>query len=125
MKMRSTSSTHKNTTRELVKEEEEEEKVDGSYKSSGLDDANSHLLTYDLVSVVEHLGNANSGHYITYRRVVSPPPSHKSSTSVDEEATSPEWVVCSDGSVRNVTFSQVTSCAAYILFYERRTDSAL
>lgn len=116
MRMRSTLSTHKNNTQELDKEEAKV-KVDGSYKSSDLD-ANSHLLTYDLVSVVEHLGNANSGHYITYRRVS--PPSHKSSTSVDEEATTPEWVVCSDGSVRSVTFAQVASCTAYMLFYEKR-----
>lgn len=121
MRMRSTLSTHKNNTQELDKEEAKV-KVDGSYKSSDLD-ANSHLLTYDLVSVVEHLGNANSGHYITYRRVS--PPSQKSSTSVDEEATTPEWVVCSDGSVRNVTFAQVASCTAYMLFYEKRKDIAI
>ena len=121
MRMRSTLSTHKNNTQELDKEEAKV-KVDGSYKSSDLD-ANSHLLTYDLVSVVEHLGNANSGHYITYRRVS--PPSHKSSTSVDEEATTPEWVVCSDGSVRSVTFAQVASCTAYMLFYEKMQDIAI
>jgi ubiquitin C-terminal hydrolase len=66
-----------------------------------------HLVTYDLISVVEHIGNANSGHYITYRRISSLP-------------SAAEWVVCSDGSVRNVSFSEVASCAAYLLFYEQR-----
>jgi uncharacterized UBP type Zn finger protein len=75
------------------------------------------LLLYDLVSVVEHLGNAESGHYITYRRI-SPP-----STSVDSQlihSLSSEWVVCSDGSVRNVSFKDVASSCAYLLFYEKR-----
>ena len=94
------------------------EKEDNDTFYSKADTLLETLLLYDLVSVVEHLGNAESGHYITYRRIYSP------SSSVNAQQihilSSSDWVVCSDGSVRNVPFRDVASSCAYLLFYERR-----
>jgi ubiquitin C-terminal hydrolase len=103
--------------REPSSKNKNKDKEDDSVNSSKTNTLTDTLVLYDLLSVVEHLGNAESGHYITYRRI-SPP-----STSVDSQqgySLSSEWVVCSDGSVRNVAFKDVASSCAYLLFYERR-----
>lgn len=57
-------------------------------------------ISYQLVSVIEHVGNAFGGHYQTYR------------------LTEPQrWVLVSDESCRTVSWDQVKSCQAYMLFY--------
>ena len=61
----------------------------------------SNRLLYSLCAVVVHMGGANSGHYVTYR---------KTSQS--------KWVYTSDTSVYPVHRDVVMSSAAYMLFYE-------
>uniref|UniRef100_A0A7S1GLI9 ubiquitinyl hydrolase 1 n=1 Tax=Cyclophora tenuis TaxID=216820 RepID=A0A7S1GLI9_CYCTE len=56
---------------------------------------------YKLQSVVEHCGNAYSGHYQTYRR-----------------RNDNEWCLVSDQSVQLTSWQHVQSCQAYMLFYE-------
>jgi len=60
-------------------------------------------VPYKLQAVVEHQGNAFSGHYQTYRR--RPDDSEK-------------WVLVSDQDVGPRTLLQVKSSQAYMLFYE-------
>ncbi len=55
---------------------------------------------YKLCAVIEHLGGPFSGHYQTYRRVQGR-----------------QWVCTSDTAVYGATTHEVTSCAAYMLFY--------
>jgi hypothetical protein len=77
-------------------------------------------ILYRLMSVVEHIGNANFGHYVTFRRFSS------LQTGVAQEiaaattaATSVErWYRISDESVQVVEWSEVKQCQAYLLFYE-------
>ena len=61
----------------------------------------SNRLLYSLRAVVVHMGGANSGHYVTYR---------KTSQS--------NWVYTSDTSVYPVHREVVMSSTAYMLFYE-------
>lgn len=58
-------------------------------------------ILYRLMSVVEHIGNANFGHYVTYRRY-------------KEE----KWYRISDEHVQLVEWRDVKRCQAYLLFYE-------
>ena len=60
-------------------------------------------LVYKLQSVVEHCGNAFSGHYQTYRR---------------NDGSSSGWCLVSDQTVQTVSWHQVQQCQAYMLFYE-------
>ena len=64
-------------------------------------------IPYKLVSVIEHVGNAFGGHYQTYR------------------LTEPQrWVLVSDESCRTVSWEQVKSCQAYMLFYAAIHETA-
>lgn len=82
---------------------------------------------YLLSSVIVHLGNSSSGHFICYRRKsssssLSPPPSHQSSPSSSSSfstTSSSKWYLTSDISVREVSEKEVFSASAYMLFYER------
>ena len=58
-------------------------------------------MPYRLQSIIEHRGNAYGGHYVSYRR------DH-----------SGEWFRISDNNVTPVSWQQVRSCQAYMLFYE-------
>jgi Ubiquitin carboxyl-terminal hydrolase len=58
-------------------------------------------MTYRLQSIIEHRGNAHGGHYICYRR--------------DHAG---EWFSISDSNVTRISWQQVRSCQAYMLFYE-------
>ncbi|RWS13036.1 ubiquitin carboxyl-terminal hydrolase 30-like protein [Dinothrombium tinctorium] len=60
---------------------------------------------YRLCSVIVHLGDALSGHFITYRR---------GGTS-DEN----KWYYASDMNISQVTLREVLSNPAYMIFYER------
>jgi ubiquitin C-terminal hydrolase len=60
-------------------------------------------VMYKLMSVIEHRGNAFSGHYVAYRRDLANPT---------------DWLLISDESVRKVTWRDVANCQAYMLFYE-------
>ncbi len=58
-------------------------------------------LPYKLQSVIEHRGNAFGGHYVSYRR------DHTGS-----------WFCISDNVVTPVSWRDVQTCQAYMLFYE-------
>lgn len=66
----------------------------------------SSCKLYRLMSVIEHLGNAYSGHYQTYRRFRS------------SDGSTDEWVQISDQSITPIRWSAVQRCQAYMLFYE-------
>jgi ubiquitin C-terminal hydrolase len=70
-------------------------------------------IMYELCAVIQHHGGAVGGHYTTYRKV-------SSDESGEEEAT---WVHASDLDVEEVSISKVLSCEAYLLFYERKSES--
>jgi len=55
--------------------------------------------TYDLLSVVVHVGKLNSGHYISYSRVAN------------------QWFLFDDHKVTLVSESQVLGAEAFLLFY--------
>ncbi len=58
-------------------------------------------LTYNLMAIIEHRGNAHTGHYVTYRR-----------------RTSDSWIVVSDDHVSAVSWDVVRRSQAYMLMYE-------
>jgi len=58
-------------------------------------------MPYRLQSVIEHRGNAFGGHYVSYRR------DHTGS-----------WFCISDSLVTPVSWREVQTCQAYMLFYE-------
>ena len=74
------------------------------------------LRKYRLMSVIEHRGNAFSGHYLTYRRVVDQtlncvnPSTGRPSTA--------DWAVVSDERISYISWNDVRQCNAYMLIYE-------
>uniref|UniRef100_A0A1B0FNL2 ubiquitinyl hydrolase 1 n=1 Tax=Glossina morsitans morsitans TaxID=37546 RepID=A0A1B0FNL2_GLOMM len=66
---------------------------------------------YRLLAVVVHSGEANSGHFVTYRRGAL----HNSH----------RWYYTSDTVVRNVSVDEVLSVAAYLIFYERHSQRTM
>ncbi|XP_057380249.1 ubiquitin carboxyl-terminal hydrolase 30 homolog [Daphnia carinata] len=64
-------------------------------------------VTYRLRAVVEHLGMADSGHFVTFRRNI-----------VDGRT---RWFYTSDTFTRTATFDEVLKSSPYMLFYERCT----
>lgn len=58
-------------------------------------------ISYRLQSIIEHRGNAFGGHYVSYRK-----------------DSSGSWFQISDAAVTKVSWQQVQSCQAYMLFYE-------
>ncbi|KAK9062258.1 hypothetical protein SSX86_019444 [Deinandra increscens subsp. villosa] len=67
---------------------------------------------YNLVSVVEHFGNAGGGHYRVYRRVIS---------KINNSEV--EWVGVSDSQVYSVLEEDVLAAEATLLFYEKASQS--
>jgi len=66
---------------------------------------------YRLQTVIVHLGDVHSGHFVAYRRV----PVRGGS----------RWFQCSDTSVQEVTQENVFKCDAYMLLYERHSAAPL
>ncbi|KAF4517136.1 hypothetical protein B566_EDAN006435 [Ephemera danica] len=62
---------------------------------------------YKLQAVVVHLGEENSGHFITYRR---PPPPY---------ASTGKWIYVSDEQCYATNLADVLCVCAYMLFYEK------
>lgn len=60
-------------------------------------------VSYRLVSVVMHIGNANAGHYVNYTWVKGN-----------------EWCYCSDQTLYRVKAEEVLACQAYMLIYQRQ-----
>jgi hypothetical protein len=86
-------------------EEEEEEEENQSILSAAAtsrSDCRARTIPYELMSVVEHDGNAFGGHYQTYRRV---------------DPKGKDWVLVSDEKVASRTWNEVRRCQAYMLFY--------
>ncbi|KAL3822504.1 hypothetical protein ACHAXA_002522 [Cyclostephanos tholiformis] len=81
-------------------EEEEDRRILPAATSRS--DCSARKIPYELMSVIEHVGNACGGHYQTYRRV-------------DSERK--EWVIVSDENVASRTWNDVRRCQAYMLFY--------
>jgi ubiquitin C-terminal hydrolase len=80
--------------------EDENDRQDISWSSSN-NNNNSNKMPYRLQSVIEHQGNAYGGHYVSYRR------DHTGS-----------WFRISDSRVVKVSWRDVQTCQAYMLFYE-------
>lgn len=73
--------------------------------------------TYDLMSVVVHVGEIDTGHYVSYCRVgdqVSTPMSTTASMLTD---SSSQWFKFNDHKVELATMSEVLGAQAYLLFY--------
>lgn len=73
--------------------------VAGSSGSNTRTERNKKMM-YRLESIIEHRGNAHGGHYVCYRRFGA------------------SWFRISDSIVTPVSWKQVRSCQAYMLFYE-------
>jgi hypothetical protein len=71
------------------------------FPSTDAMDENHENMPYRLQSVIEHRGNAFGGHYVSYRR------DHTGS-----------WFCISDSLVNPVSWREVQTCQAYMLFYE-------
>lgn len=70
------------------------------------DRSKSSRLMYKLYAILEHAGNAYSGHYVTYRRM---------SNGNDDK-----WCLISDDSIAtDLPWSRVRTAQAYMLFYEQ------
>ncbi|KAI8073376.1 hypothetical protein BC940DRAFT_344025 [Gongronella butleri] len=80
-------------------------------------------IPYRLTAVIEHHGNHDSGHFVTYRRKKLPTgqdvrlPPHLIDTSPSPSST--KFWRCSDTIVEEVDLDTVLSSEAYMLFYER------
>ncbi|XP_058830794.1 ubiquitin carboxyl-terminal hydrolase 30 homolog [Topomyia yanbarensis] len=65
---------------------------------------------YRLLAVIVHSGEANSGHFVTYRRGAL--------------RNSHKWFYTSDAVVKEVSIEEVLSSPAYMLFYDRGPSSS-
>ena len=74
--------------------------VTGTGRHSQTGDGRRQKILYQLVSIIEHRGNAFGGHYLCYRRFGS------------------TWFRVSDNNVSPVPWTYVRACEAYMLFYE-------
>lgn len=68
-------------------------------------------IPYRLISVIEHRGNAFSGHYITYRRAAD-------HGVLPGSVSGSSWVYTSDETISHVSWNTVKQCDAYMLIYE-------
>jgi len=64
---------------------------------------------YKLVSVIVHLGDVTSGHFVTYRRA----------PCTDGQRFPDRWLYTSDTLVKKTSLAEVLSADAYMLFYEK------
>lgn len=68
---------------------------------------NYSAINYRLRAVVEHLGVADSGHFVTFRQ-----------NALDGRV---KWFYTSDALVRSASINEVLKSSPYMLFYERCT----
>jgi ubiquitin C-terminal hydrolase len=89
-------------------------------------------MRYELAAVVVHLGTANSGHFVTFRRlstaeIVSEGEGEgdgRGGTGTDKRGGErrkdlQRWVYCSDRHIRPSSLEEALGQRAYLLFYER------
>lgn len=82
----------------------------------------SSTSSYTLMAVVQHLGGAGSGHYVTLRRA----PRHYRGDDAAADSGSPcSWIKVSDDVVRPASLAEVLDSQAYMLFYVRRDQAGL
>ncbi|XP_072163678.1 ubiquitin carboxyl-terminal hydrolase 30-like [Diadema setosum] len=86
-----------------------EEELGAGFQDAALQNAKPMESKYKLVSAVVHMGNAYSGHFLTYRRGPSQP----------GEQLNKNWLCVSDESVYTAVLSDVLSQKAYMLYYQR------
>ena len=80
--------------------EYDKETMNGSLEKEEINE-----LKYDLVGVIHHIGNLNSGHYITYAKNIK----------------TNAWYLFNDEKVRKVeNTAEIVTDTAYILFYRRK-----
>jgi len=69
----------------------------------------SRRTCYRLTSVIVHLGDVSSGHFVTYRRA----------PSLNGQRFPADWLYTSDLCVRRAPLSEVLAATAYMLLYEK------
>jgi len=74
---------------------------------------NQNKMQYSLQAVIVHTGGIDSGHYITYRK-----------GPIGSKAAG-KWFYTSDGTVKQVSYDEVSRSAAYMLFYEKLSEDIL
>lgn len=80
---------------------------------------------YRLLAVVVHSGEANSGHFVTYRRGALRNSHRFLNSQLIEFCIScfyfffSRWYYTSDTVVKEVSIDEVLSVSAYLLFYDR------
>jgi len=85
----------------------------GAGAASSVSSSSSSLhSSYELMAVVEHLGGAFGGHYVTSRRVPA--------AMTDGDAVAAHWAFASDTEVTPCSPADVAVRQAYMLFYLRR-----
>ena len=89
---------------------EDRETQISSSSSSTLISSSNPSASYKLVSVVCHLGDVYSGHFVTYRRAAP---------SGNGERFPQQWIYCSDEITKPATVYEALNANAYMLFYER------
>jgi len=70
---------------------------------------NTAPLLYLLKAVIEHVGDAYGGHYVTYRRNPSSSSTYNNNNN---------WIRVSDDKIVPLSWSRVRKAQAYMLFYE-------
>ena len=85
---------------------------------------------YSLQAVIVHSGGIDSGHYITYRYVTLAYCRGISKFGFLRKGpigskSAGKWFYTSDGTVKQVSYDEVSRSAAYMLFYEKLTEDLL
>jgi len=80
-----------------------------AYSSENVTSSTARRSSYRLTSVVVHLGDVSSGHFVTYRRA----------PSLNGQRFPSEWLYTSDLCVRHATLAEVLASDAYMLLYEK------
>ena len=80
-----------------------------AYSSETAAASRDRRTSYRLASVVVHLGDVSSGHFVAYRRA----------PSLSGQRFPADWLYTSDLSVRRAPLSEVLASSAYMLLYEK------
>jgi len=82
-----------------------------SYSSGNVSPSSSSArrTCYRLASIIVHLGDVSSGHFVTYRRA----------PSLNGQRFPSDWLYTSDLCVQRATLAQVLATDVYMLLYEK------
>jgi ubiquitin carboxyl-terminal hydrolase 30 len=92
-----------NTSRSYLKTQSQSQNIDDSLSQSH--------SSYELKSAVVHYGNANSGHFVAYRKQLQP----------NQDVSS--WLMISDNDIKSVKEANLLNSNVYMLFYDKQTTS--